>query len=57
MGLWCAASSEKDRRQVYVQLTERGSDILEKLSAAHKRELRRLGPKLKELLVILSNQE
>jgi len=50
-------SSGKDRRQVYVRLTKRGLDILEKLSAAHKRELRHLGPKLKELLVILSSDE
>ncbi|HUH98267.1 MAG TPA: MarR family transcriptional regulator [Anaerolineales bacterium] len=49
--------SAKDRRQVYVHLTERGSEILENLSAAHKRELRRLGPKLKEWLVILSNHK
>src|SRR5271169_7199043 len=41
-------SSEKDHRQVYVRLTEHGSAILEKLSVVHKRELRQVGPKLKE---------
>ena len=36
----------EDRRQVYVKLTPRGVEILEKLTAAHKEELRRLGTRL-----------
>jgi DNA-binding MarR family transcriptional regulator len=39
-----------DRRQVYVTLTRRGSDVLEQLSAAHREELRRIGPQLHQLL-------
>lgn len=42
--------SDKDRRQVYVTLTDQGMEILEKLSAAHKEELRRMTPQLRELL-------
>ncbi|MBV6394487.1 MAG: hypothetical protein HFACDABA_00052 [Anaerolineales bacterium] len=47
--------SKQDRRHVFVRLTARGLDILEKLSAAHKQELRRLGPQLRELLSVLSD--
>ena len=35
-----------DRRHVYVELTERGAKILEGLVGAHRREIRRLGPRL-----------
>jgi DNA-binding MarR family transcriptional regulator len=40
----------KDRRQVYLKLTERGETVLEKLSAAHKEQLRRAAPQIKLLL-------
>ncbi len=50
-------SSEKDHRQVYVTLTERGSDLLEQLAATHKQELKRVGPQLNQLLAILSNDK
>ncbi len=49
--------SKGDRRQVYVRLTERGVNLLEKLSAVHKQELKRLGPQLHELLSILASDE
>lgn len=39
-----------DRRRVHVVLTPRGERILERLSAAHREELRRLRPALQELL-------
>jgi len=39
-----------DRRQVYLTLTARGEKVLEKLSAAHKEQLRRVGPQMGELL-------
>ncbi len=39
-----------DRRQVYVVLTRRGSEMLEQLTATHREELRRMGPQLKQLL-------
>jgi len=40
----------KDRRQVYLGLTARGEAVLERLSAAHKEQLRRVGPHIGELL-------
>ena len=43
-------SSPDDRRKVLISLTERGLLILEKLSAAHREELRRLSPQLRLLL-------
>lgn len=39
-----------DRRQVSLALTERGERTLEKLSAAHKEQLRRIGPQIEILL-------
>lgn len=39
-----------DRRQVYLTLTERGQRMLEKLSTAHKEQLRRVGPQIESLL-------
>ena len=44
------AVDEADRRRVYLKLTSRGEAVLEQLSAAHKEQLRRLRPELKELL-------
>jgi DNA-binding MarR family transcriptional regulator len=43
-------SSLDDRRKVFVQLSRTGSKILDKLSAAHRGELRRLSPGLLPLL-------
>ena len=40
----------EDRRQVYIRLTKRGAEILEQLSAAHRTEIGRLGPRLGVLL-------
>jgi len=39
-----------DRRQVDLELTELGNSTLEKLSAAHKEQLRRIGPRIESLL-------
>jgi DNA-binding MarR family transcriptional regulator len=39
-----------DRRQVCLALTARGQRVLEKLSAAHKEQLRRVGPQIESLL-------
>jgi DNA-binding MarR family transcriptional regulator len=36
----------RDRRQVHLVLTDRGEEILEQLSAAHKEQLRRIGPQI-----------
>jgi DNA-binding MarR family transcriptional regulator len=43
-------SSLDDRRKVFVQVSRSGSKILDKLSAAHRGELRRLSPRLLPLL-------
>jgi DNA-binding MarR family transcriptional regulator len=49
-GLIKRESSEEDRRQVYIEVTPGGADVLEKLSAAHKDELRRIAPRLREFM-------
>ncbi|MFN8597490.1 MAG: helix-turn-helix domain-containing protein [Anaerolineae bacterium] len=46
-----------DRRQVCVALTVHGEQVLESLSVAHREELRRIGPNLKELLAQLGGTE
>ncbi len=46
-----------DRRQVFVSLTPRGWSVLERLSTAHRAELRRVGPRLHALLDSLSGSE
>jgi DNA-binding MarR family transcriptional regulator len=38
-----------DRRQVHLALADRGGRTLEKLSAAHKEQLRRVGPHIESL--------
>lgn len=47
------ASSAADRRQVHVRLASRGENMLEKLSAAHRQQLQRMGPELSRLLKLL----
>jgi DNA-binding MarR family transcriptional regulator len=42
--------SRADRRQVQLHLTAAGEAVLGRLTAAHKRELRRVGPEIKALL-------
>ena len=51
------AAAQVDRRQVCVALTARGEQVLESLSVAHREELRRIGPNLKELLAQLGGTE
>jgi DNA-binding MarR family transcriptional regulator len=43
-----------DRRKVELRLTPRGREVLGKLAATHRRELRRVGPILKRFLAELS---
>ncbi len=50
LGLVARESGRRDRRQVFVELTEAGAAVLERLSAAHRDELRRIGPELLALL-------
>jgi DNA-binding MarR family transcriptional regulator len=49
LGLLRREASAADRRQVYVRLTPAGAKVLHTLSAAHRAELRRLGPQLSKL--------
>ncbi|HEV7672813.1 MAG TPA: MarR family transcriptional regulator [Thermoanaerobaculia bacterium] len=48
--------SESDRRQVRVRLTTEGQSALASLAAAHRAELRRVGPELAELLAVLGRE-
>ena len=48
---WVLRQQDKqDRRQVYLRITARGQAVLEKLSAVHKEQLRRVGPEIELLL-------
>lgn len=48
--------STKDRRQVFIELTSEGESVLGKLSSAHTRQLRRMGPGLNRLLKQLASE-
>jgi DNA-binding MarR family transcriptional regulator len=52
-GLVVRARAAGDRRQVRVRLTAKGRRVLASLAAAHRDELRRVGPELGELLAAL----
>ncbi|MCE9646427.1 MAG: MarR family transcriptional regulator [Chloroflexi bacterium] len=56
-GLLVREPSFTDRRQVYVALSSKGLAILERLSAVHKEELRRMLPQLQQLIEQLSADE
>lgn len=45
--------SEEDRRRVFITLTKKGEEILEKLASAHRAQLRRIGPEIRGLLTRL----
>jgi DNA-binding MarR family transcriptional regulator len=45
--------AEQDHRKVYVKLTAKGENILEKLSTEHREQLRRISPQWKSLLKTL----
>jgi DNA-binding MarR family transcriptional regulator len=47
--------SEGDSRQVFVRLAERGEKVLEKLSAAHRQQLKQIGPELARALSRLND--
>ncbi len=49
-GLLVRMPSQEDHRQVFLTLTPKGQDLLERLSAVHQEELRRIGPQLGQLL-------
>ena len=50
LGLVTREASTHDRRRVYVMLTQVGATMLARLSAAHRDELRRIGPELLGLI-------
>ena len=51
---WVARRRDRqDRRQVHLELTARGEAVLERLSAAHKEQLRRMGPQISLVLDLL----
>jgi len=41
---------ESDRREFYITLTERGAELLERLTAVHQEELRHVAPQLSTAL-------
>ena len=49
-GLVRRVAAKDDHRRVQVRLTARGQALLERLSAAHRDELRRVGPELQRAL-------
>jgi DNA-binding MarR family transcriptional regulator len=49
-GLTRRVADRQDRRRVHVRLTARGEAVIHRLSAAHRDELRRLGPELRRAL-------
>jgi len=46
-----------DRRQVFIRLTAKGENILGKLSAVHREQLRRIGPEISQLLERLAGAD
>ena len=49
-------ANRKDRRQVCLALTAHGESVLEKLSAAHREQLHRIGPQINRLLEMLQGE-
>ena len=56
-GLVERKTGQTDRRRVCLSITRRSETILEKLSAAHKEQLRRVGPQIETFLRRLRGQE
>ena len=52
-GLVTREPAQTDRRQVFVALTPHGAAVLDRLAAAHREELRRIGPEMRDLLARL----
>ncbi|HLI11393.1 MAG TPA: MarR family transcriptional regulator [Alphaproteobacteria bacterium] len=56
-GLLERESGAEDRRTVHIRLTAAADALLERLSAAHQAELRRIGPSLRGLLDRLAAED
>jgi DNA-binding MarR family transcriptional regulator len=50
-------ANEGDRREVRLQITARGKRVLEKLTVAHRTELRKAAPALVDALMALVSEE
>lgn len=50
------APAPEDRRRVYVSLTAAGETLIERLSQAHLRELRQIGPELRRLIKLTEGE-
>ena len=50
-------ASSEDRRRVLIRLTTHGERILEKLTSAHRTQLKRIGPEISQLLERLGRAE
>lgn len=55
-GMVSREPSEDDRRQVLIRLTEGGEELLGKLASVHREQLRRIGPELRRILGLLSDE-
>jgi DNA-binding MarR family transcriptional regulator len=47
--------SSGDRRQVLLQLTERGEKLVEKIASVHRKQLKQIGPEIGNLLTRLAH--
>lgn len=56
-GMVTREPSAEDRRQVFIHLTPRGEELLEKLASVHREQLRRIGPELRQILGYLSDHK
>ena len=56
-GLIVREQGESDRREVYVALTRRGAELLERLAAVHQEELKHVAPQLTTILGSLRERE
>jgi len=56
LDLMARETSPSDRRKVELRLTPRGRNVLAKLAAMHRSELRRVGPELERFFASLSKE-
>ena len=56
LDLMARETSPSDRRKVELRLTPRGRNVLAKLAAMHRSELRRVGPELERFFSSLSKE-